>query len=255
VGRVKVALLVVLMASVEVAHAKSVAEVPDAKEWSVSFDKRSFLSMKAPVRVLVLESPTKRSGGNIGPKGLEFNQSLCEEASYVSCVNSANFDYVFKINKMQNKVSQDDLMKFSGSNVLIANQSAGIGLFVSGNKEITEFSKTGVLGKNANARKILSRMLATFGYDGVILDIREPYILVGTLDEKLRKKGLGGILVADSADKWFLTGGATTKSEAEALLILENSYAGYAVFKGVFKGDKNTAKIGQKIILEKVAAN
>jgi hypothetical protein len=102
------------------------------------------------------------------------------------------------------------------------------------------------VGKTLDARRLIDRALYSLGYDGVVLDVKGGHLLVGTLDIRLRKKDLQGLLIKGSGDTMIIK--AESAREGAALLTMMNHYAGYAVFKSIIGTDD--VKPGQKVIIE-----
>ena len=248
--KIKLKILVLLFLAVDVAHANTLKKAPSAKTWLDSLNLKTEESKKFPSKLLILNSFAKGV-----PIPLVYNHSQCEDVSFISCVEGQNFAYALKINKMPSELKLGDLMKFSGANLILVNEGKGINLYLAGETEKMEFSKSGKLNEKLNPRKILNRLMAVLGYDGVVLAVDGPFLLVGGSEAAAKDNSKQGILIDKSADRWSLDSESqssdSAKSKAYALLTFENSYEGYAVFRAFFTDSSGEAKIGQKVIIEK----
>ncbi len=221
-------------------------KAPDAKNWSETFDRSDLDRRTVPIRVLVLESLKRSSSGALKTVPLAFNSDMCGQVSFISCVNGADFSYGLKINKVPQTIKDAELAKVSGADALIYSDGESVVFANAYGKDLITIKDAPKLNKKLDARRLFDRLLASLGYDGIVLDIKGDYLLVGTFDARLKKRDLQGLLIKHSADSFFIH--SKKSKEGAALLSLVGYYGGYAVFKSIIGGD--TVKLGQKVLIE-----
>ncbi len=226
--------------------AVEVQKAPDAKAWSESFDRSQLERRNIPHRVLILESLRHSSAGAVKVVPLDFNSDMCGQVSFLSCVNGADFAYGLKINKLPQVIKDTEFAKFSGAGGLIYSDGEGVVFANADGKEVITIKDAPKLTQKLDARRLFDRLLASLGYDGIVLDIKGDYLLVGTFDARLKKRDLQGLLIKRSADSLVIN--SKTSKEGGALLSLVGYYGGYAVFKSIIGGD--AVKLGQKVLIE-----
>jgi hypothetical protein len=245
-GFIRLALLAGMSA---VAYGKIAEVAPEAKEWSSSLDLSEMKDITFPRKILILESLDTPI-----PTAIAFNDDMCEENSFVTCANAANFDYTLKLNKLPTALKPTDCMKYSDANVVLFNSGKGITLAAGNKPETIQFSKAGKLNDKLNPAKILKHLFSVLGYDGVVLAEKSPFILVGSTKAKLKKEHLQGILIEDSSTEWQLAeksaSAASSKKSGAALIELQNTYGGYGVFRLLAQDSEASVKIGQKVVVE-----
>lgn len=241
--------LALLGGMIDVAYGRVAEVAPDAKAWSSSLNISELKDITFPRKLLILETLD-----NPIPTAIPFKDDLCEENSFVTCANAANFDYTLKINKLPTEPKPADFMKYSDANVVIFGSGAGISLAVGDKPEKIPFSNAGKLNEKLNPVKILTHLFAVLGYDGVVLAEKPPFILVGSLKSALKKEHLQGILIENSSKDWQIEGKsksvASSKKSGAALIELENTYGGYGVFRYLAQSADSVVTVGQKVIVE-----
>ena len=223
-------------------------DVPDAKTWSDSLDIEKLGAVKAPISILLLDKFL--AGEDVAPviQPLRFDQTLCHKFSFISCADPTNFSYALQINKLGKMPTIDDLVKLSGTDAIIYGDGAEISFKGKGESQPLKLSSIKKFDKSFSLRKVLDNVLVVLGYDGVVLDERGDFILVGSLDSRLKGKDLQGVLIENSDDAFAI---APEKAKgASALISLVGKSGGYAVFKTVINASEANVKIGQKVIIE-----
>lgn len=222
--------------------------IPDAQKWSSELKYDEMKDVQAPLRILLLESLVGKRDGNALVKALEFDSAACAQTSYISCVNAADFNYALLINKIPGALTANKIMDLTGVNAVIYPNKGRV-VFVGASEKVRkELQGIDQLTPNMDAKLVLNRMLYTLGYDGVVLGIKGDFILVGTLEERLQKPGLQGLLLKDSGSNVFIK---TKESRVGAALIsLVGQHHGYAVFKIAIKASSFNMAIGQKVVFE-----
>ena len=221
-------------------------KAPDAKTWSETFDRSQLHRQNIPHRVLILESLKRSSSGAVKAVPLDFNSDMCGQVAFISCVNGADFSYGLKINKVPQLIKDAELAKFAGAGGLIYSDGDGVVFANAYGKDLITIKDAPKLNKKLDARRLFDRLLASLGYDGIVLDIKGDYLLVGTFDARLKKRDLQGLLIKHSADSFSIN--SKKSKEGAALLSLVGYYGGFAVFKSIIGGD--TVKLGQKVLIE-----
>ena len=242
----KIFLLLLTITSVKIT-AKEVQNAPDAKNWAETFDRSKLDPRFVPGTILVLESITKATAGSVKIVPLEFNSAMCGQVSFISCVDGSDFLFSLKINKVPLMIKDDELAKFVGASGLIYSDGSQVVVSINGSAEKIAIARAPKLNKSLDARRLFDRLLTTLGYDGVVLDIKGDYLLVGTFDARLKRPDLQGLLIKNSAESISIQ--SKSASEGAALLSLVANYGGYAVFKSIIGAD--SVQLGQKILIER----
>jgi hypothetical protein len=246
----RLAYKVLVIASVTVCHGAAMAveatQAPDAREWSEQLDRSRLRALKAPTSMLVLETLAKDDSGKLKASSLEFKNDFCMEVSFIRCVSGSDFGYAMKINKFDARVKDVDFARLADARVLVHPDGESVYLVDSFTGQRVSVDRLKKIGKTLDARRLIDRTLYSLGYDGVVLDVKGSHLLVGTLDIRLRKKDLQGLLIKGSSDLMIIK--TESAREGAALLTMMNQYAGYAVFKSIIGTDD--VKPGQKVIIE-----
>ena len=228
------------------AWAVEVSQAPDAREWSEQLDRSRLRGLKAPTSMLVLESLGKDDAGKLKASSLEFKSDFCMEVSFTKCVSGVDFGYALRINKFSASVKDVDFARLADARILVHPEGESVYMVDDFTGQRVSLDRLKKVGKTLDARRLIDRALYSLGYDGVVLDVKGGHLLVGTLDIRLRKKDLQGLLIKGSGDTMIIK--AESAREGAALLTMLNQYAGYAVFKSIIGTDD--VKPGQKVIIE-----
>ena len=244
----KIYWFLILFGVAHVAYSEVAQPPPDAEAWVESLNQDQLMDLKIPRVILVLESPIREKLESSEIKPLHFDYGLCHEMSYLMCVNGDDFSYALLINKLPPKPTIDELMKLSAADGMI--YSDGAQILFRGRGEIHDVSlaKAKRFAKNFEPRKLLDRLLHVLGYDGVVLDVRGEFILVGTFKYRLKHADAQGLLIKNSSDRLVL--GSDITREGAALITLVGQHQGYAVFRSVISAASTVITKGQKVILE-----
>ena len=116
-----------------------------------------------------------------------------------------------------------------------------------GNKTTVEYEGKPVKGK-LGPKKLNSFIRKAIGYDGVILDVKGDFVLVGGFGD-LMKKQVQALVLKDSAKRLIAPVGKK-KREGEAILQLVSQEGPYAVFKTLLSSNESgQPKVGAKVVL------
>ncbi len=221
-------------------------KAPDARKWSESLDRSQLAIRHIPHRILILESLKRSSSGGVKVVPLEFNDEMCGQVSFMTCVRGADFSYGMKINKVPQVMKDSDFSKLAGAGALIYANGSDVIFANAEGKDVININGSPKLTKKLDARRLFDRLLSSLGYDGVVLDVKGDYLLVGTFDARLKKKDLQGLLIKNSADSLVIQ--SKIAKEGAALLALVGYYGGYAVFKSIIGTE--SVQLGQKVLIE-----
>ncbi len=104
-------------------------------------------------------------------------------------------------------------------------------------------------GKSTKPADIVAWLMAQFGWDGVVLDQRGDYLLVGSTAAILATPQIQALAVGDSTGKLALK---AAERKGAGLLSLSDTRGGIGVFDIVFLGQGVTSlPVGTKLIIEK----
>jgi hypothetical protein len=217
---------------------------PDAKEWFEQVNAENLEALKIPLKLLVLESNQDSNLGESSVKAPEYNNDICRDVSFVKCINGSDFNFALKINNFPETYKAKDFARFSGASVVLFSDQYGLHLIDSLIGETIDSGRKFAFKKSMDVRKLLDVFLASLGYDGVVLDVKGEYILVGTLDIKMRRNVVKVQTIKNSADS-ILLDQKLDQEVHDSEMALVNHYSGYAVFKNTSTGI--VPKIGQKL--------
>jgi hypothetical protein len=236
---------------------------PEARSWAESLQEKDLLKSVIPLRILILEQnfesktsknltrddTTKITDALNSIRPLDFNFTLCNQTSFMTCINSADFMYGMRINKIPEKIDEKTVLKFAQANAIIYQDEKQLFLRAPGISAPLKIGASKLLDKELNVRNMFEKMFTALGYDGIVLDIKGDFLLIGTLDSKIKNPETQGLVIKNSAERVVIAEGGA--KQGSSLIGLIDQYGGYAVFKVLVFSKSKTVKVGQKVIIGK----
>lgn len=102
-------------------------------------------------------------------------------------------------------------------------------------------------GTKDSAEGVHKWLISALGYEGVVIDKNDKFLLIGNL-VNITKKDTQALLLKESANKFSM---ATAKKEGSGLLQLANHFEGFAMFELLLGDNPETLPVGTKIAIEK----
>jgi len=219
-------------------------DAPKAEHWvrSVKADiERNGLLSK---RIIIVDSFDNKSGA---PKFFKLGTNDCPDLLFFKCVSSRDAGFALKLNGSLKPKGVAGAAQVSGADLVIYPDGETLRLTGDQGKTSVKFGDTRTL-KSLKPSEIFGRIFQSTGFDGIVLAISDPFVLVGSVSELIRTPDRQGLAMADSHLGWVLESG---KSKGASLLSIVNYTDFYAVFRRVVT-DKEASPIqlGTKVILE-----
>jgi hypothetical protein len=241
-------ILVLFLNFSNLATAEIAKKAPGAQEWA-----KEVISDKAKMKLLyrklaVVDSFLNDDKVSGKPNFRKIFSKDCTNKSIFICASWEDSQFAVSINPEKMVSGVAGVARISGADFVVYPEKSKIFVSTSDLKWSSELKIKFEDYAKTSLTKIMALSLESFGYDGVVLDERDGFVLVGSVDEKLSKEGLQGLIIGDSEsqvriDKFNRSGAS--------LMSLVNSWQGYAVFQEIVMDDKvKNSKIGSKVILE-----
>lgn len=235
-------------------------EALTAKSWVKRLREENKLKAAAtglfPVRILFVEDlPAK---GN--PVFADFDVKAFDQIGFLKAASKKDLDYFFALNKKttntQEKEAPAARTAESWLSILLDASEADSVLWMhkKGDWQLYHQIRDGkpqVLitrpGTEDSAEGVHKWLLNALGYEGVIIDKQNNFLLIGNL-ANITKKDTQALLLKNSADKFSM---ATAKKEGSGLLQLANHFEGFAMFELLLGDQPESIPVGTKIAIEK----
>ena len=225
------------------------ADAPKAADWSKRFvASASKGEGQFPLIILAVKS----LGGSGNPVVLDMNQAELAKNTYFNTADVKNLEWDFRLNSKDDSELRDlgFLQKVSAADTLLIEMGEGKwGVRFKGKIEADNIDAEFKMNPKADAGDAAAVLLKLFGYDGVILDVVENYVLVGSTSKILSQPNLQAMALADSSEKISMK---KVARDGSGLLSLVDISGGYAVFD-ITRLGKGMSKLstGTKVIIEK----
>lgn len=192
----------------------------------------------------------------LGESGLpifpEIDRSGLVEKSYFKTLDIRNLQWDLRLNSKDDSELRDlgFIQKISSADTLLIERGDGRwGVRYKGQDDSSNFETEFKLNPKAKADDAAIALLSLFAYDGVILDVAEKFVLVGSTAKILSQPNLQAMALTESANKVSLKG---APREGAGLLSLVDISGGYAVFEITLLGrGMSNLPIGTKVIIER----
>lgn len=230
------------------ALAEIAEEAPDVRVWAESLPELTSLGLKAPTSVALLTGFQGDDRANGIPVYRDFDPSSCRKSSYLNCRSSADATYSHLLNTSPASLGLDGAFHVTGADAIVYPERGKVYLKAVEQKEPFEMSLAVDDLKALAPAALCEKIIGSLGYDGVVLDVRGGYVLVGSSDSRLKKPNIQGLSLSGSAAHWDLL---KQEKEGAGLLALVNRWNGFGVFRVVISGaGQQKIQPGSKIILE-----
>lgn len=248
------------------------ASVPDINTWVKQVNEAAAKKPGGalyPIRVAFVDDTYAKS-----PKFLEFDLESFNNLGLYQAVQSTDLSWSWKLNDFQvkererkdksksaetqpdseNKANKaldlDSLLKTFDADVFVqapSDPSKGWITFriVNSTKEILAKEKS---PSSFNTESLYRWLAKSFGYDGVVLDKKGEYLLVGSSTVFFKRKSMQAMAFRDSEKKFSLR---PSEREGMGLLTLVKKSGSYGIFKVLFLGRGYAeVPIGTKVLVE-----
>ena len=219
---------------------------PDLLAWRNEFSKVDAKTIMAPSRIVIVKDFAEDNEASGVPVFLEYDHNECAKSSFWTCASFKEARLAAQINQRAISLGVSGAAKMSRSDAVVF--ALGNKVFFS-NSDATMKLRLKIDVKDLGKIPLLNEaIIDALGYDGVVLDIKEGYLLVGSVRSKLEKEDAQGLLLASSSKAWSMKG---AKRRGNGLVHLLEKSEGFAVFQEII-GDKTMEppSIGSKLILE-----
>lgn len=219
---------------------------PSLSTWRTEFSKVDVKTIVAPSRVVIVKNFSENNEASGFPVFLEYDHNECAKSSFWTCASFKEARLAAQINQRASSLGVSGAAKMSRSDAVVF--ALGNKVFFS-NSDSTVKQQLKINVKDLAKIDLLNEsIIDALGYDGVVLDIKEGYFLVGSVKSKLEKEDAQGLLLASSSKAWSMKG---AKRKGNGLVHLVEKSEGFAVFQEII-GNKamEPISIGSKLILE-----
>jgi hypothetical protein len=198
--------------------------------------------------VFVTALPAKGKGA---PTFKEIDGKSFNAVTFLRAADTANAEWDLKLNKAkyEDTDAAEAAISLTKADVIVLAPEKGdwqIISFKAGKRETIAKAKP---PKSSKAEDIAAWMFTTLNWDGVVLEQRGDYLLVGSTALALGTPQIQALAVDKSAEKWKLS---AAEKKGAGLLSLSEAKTGYGIFDVVFLGQGvTTLPTGAKIIIEK----
>jgi len=184
-------------------------------------------------------------------------KSAFEKSCYFRLPDVKNIEWAHQINEsLQHEASYsysekailEELFKLNGTNFLVITSESGDWQLVGYEKKNSVYKKYPQPKKMEPENQCLW-LTRALGYNAVVVDIREGYVLVASRAELLQKQNMQGVLLEDMQDTLFMEG---DNLPVKGILELRNSAAeeNFGVFTSLLDGlAGNGVQVGDKVLL------
>jgi hypothetical protein len=198
--------------------------------------------------VFVTELPAKGKGL---PTFKEIDRKSFNAVTFLRAADTANAEWDLKLNKAkyEDADAAEAAISLTKADAIVLAPDKGdwqIIAFKAGKRERIAKAKP---PKSSKVEDIAAWVFATLNWDGVVLEHRGDYLLVGSTAAVLGTPQIQALAVDKSEEKWALK---AAEKKGAGLLSLSEAKVGYGIFDVVFLG-QGIASLprGTKIIIEK----
>ena len=223
--------------------------VPSVRQWSQSYLAKNSNSDQGnfPLRVALVSSLPKRGLAN--PAALPTRE--LSALSYLRPTHAEDLAWSYKLNEPMLKDLNPFQSIFKASPVDTVIRTSGKEWHFLANKggKPRLLLRTKRPTNPSNPEAFAEWFFASLGWDGVVLDQKGPYLLVGSTSTILAMPQLQALAVKGSERKFSLKQG---ERKGSGLLSLGDTWQGFGVFEVVFL-DQGVAAlpIGSKLLIER----
>lgn len=196
----------------------------------------------------VTSLPAKGKGA---PEFMEIDAKAFAAATFLRVADTANAKWDLKLNldKYEDADSAEVAINLTKADVIVLGPEKGDWQIVSYKAGKRETIATAKKPKSSKVEDIAAWVFATLNWDGVVLEQRGDYLLVGSTVATLSTPQIQALAVDKSAEKWKL---AAAEKKGAGLLSLSEAKVGFGIFDVVFLGQGVAGlPTGTKIIIEK----
>lgn len=200
------------------------------------------------VIAIVTALPEKGKGE---PKFMSLDPATFNKLSYFQVPNQASASWDLKLNaaKFADMDALDAVLQLTKADTVLLAPDKGDWQFLRGNKGKRTVLHTAKGPGSTKPDAIAAWIPATLGWDGVVIDQKGDFLLVGSTAAILGAGQIQALAVGESIDKFSLK---AAERKGAGLLSLSENKDGVAVFDIVFLGQGVTAiPTGTKLIIEK----
>lgn len=238
-------LLIVALLTLAATKGEKSERVPAIEAWIQEVStKLDELSSAVPLTMAAV----KNAGGDSFRQIDGINREKFRNMSYLRFLSSTDVDWNSKINApfLKGKRGIDLVFNSTGANILFVG-SAKQSYLVLGGKQKKPTSAT-MESIKTDPALFVSEVFRALGYDGVVLDKKDSFYLVGLHVKAIGRVGTQALALKNSENKFIVS---DHNADGAALLNSVSVKDGFGIFKVLLKGDGSEIPIGTKIISEK----
>ncbi len=201
-----------------------------------------------PQKVALISNLSVEKGLDI----VDLDYDAFKKLSYIQFVTGESLSWSLKINQLRKDETNElaivaHMMSVSGVNTLIyvpQNNQGEWRIYAMNHQKVELLVSSAATESLLSERFILNWFMDHLGYEGVVLDYQDPYVLIASRSSYW-KKDMQGFLFDESHDAFMLKKGDL---QGKAIIQLTEFKGHYAIFK-VIMANAIAPRAGDKLIL------
>lgn len=235
-------------------NARTLEPVPDIDSWIIEVRNAPLPPQAVPQRLLLLESSIDdKNEVNLITDGSEFGK-----ISPFFLIDGPSVELSVKLNQEpkggKSKGRKVPTPSRSSANVIIAGiRGESASIYTNDGRELRKVGVVKPYIGDKSAESVLTWIYQSFGYDGIILGRKGPYVIVGGPSSVFEKDRIQALAIRGSESQLALL---DNKRSGVSLLELQSSKGPYAIFKilALAKGS-TTLPIATKLTIQRDSMN